>query len=352
MLLHRPEKKDGLNWAARQHRPTILPVGRLLLHRPEKKDGLNWAARQRRHTILPVGRLLLHRPEKERRIELGGAATPPYRIALNKFFSVPAEKRTNLRSPAGKPWTSTAPFGYKSQLHAYFIAVLFFGVTALIYEVIWSDYLTLIFGSTIQAQTVVLAVFMGGLALGNKLFGKFADRARRPLVIYGGIEIAIGLYAFFFSFLYKLAGDIFGPAGSGLLNHHVWLLCLNALLSALLLLGPTILMGGTLPVLAAWLQKNTADSGRRAARFYSINTLGAVCGAWLAGFLLVEWLGLRRTTEVPPWSICWWVLLPSVWAGGGGSGSALNPETAGPRRKQVVPRPSPKFSAGAACWWR
>ena len=48
MLLHRPEKKDGLNWAARQRRPTILPVGRLLLHRPEKKDGLNWAARQRR----------------------------------------------------------------------------------------------------------------------------------------------------------------------------------------------------------------------------------------------------------------------------------------------------------------
>ena len=179
------------------------------------------------------------------------------------------------------------------------ILLLFFfsGVTALIYEVIWSDYLTLIFGSTIQAQTVVLAVFMGGLALGNKLFGRHADHAQKPLAIYGGIEIVIGLYAFFFSFLYKLANDIFIPAGTKLLDHHVWLLCLNGLLSALLLLGPTILMGGTLPVLAAWLQRSAVDSGRRAARFYSINTLGAVCGAWLAGFLLVEWLGLRRTTE-------------------------------------------------------
>ena len=180
------------------------------------------------------------------------------------------------------------------------ILLLFFfsGVTALIYEVIWSDYLTLLFGSTVQAQTVVLAVFMGGLALGNKLFGRFADQNRRPLVIYGCLELAIGVYALFFSFIYKLANHIFIPVGSHLLNHGNWLLLLNGMLSVLLLLGPTVLMGGTLPVLAAWLQKNTTDAGRATARFYSINTLGAVCGAWLAGFLLVEWLGLRRSTEV------------------------------------------------------
>ena len=67
------------------------------------------------------------------------------------------------------------------------ILLLFFcsGATALVYEVIWSKYLALLFGSTIQAQTVVLAVFMGGLALGNKLFSGRADRARQPLAIYG-----------------------------------------------------------------------------------------------------------------------------------------------------------------------
>jgi predicted membrane-bound spermidine synthase len=179
------------------------------------------------------------------------------------------------------------------------ILLLFFfsGVTALIYEVIWSDYLTLIFGSTIQAQTVVLAVFMGGLALGNKLFGRIADRTRRSLVIYGCLELAIGVYALFFSQLYQLANHIFIPVGSKLLHHSGWLVFLNGALSVILLLGPTILMGGTLPVLAGWLQKSMADAGRLAARFYSVNTLGAVCGAWLAGFLLVEWLGLRLTTE-------------------------------------------------------
>ena len=120
------------------------------------------------------------------------------------------------------------------------ILLLFFfsGVTALIYEVIWSDYLTLLFGSTVQAQTVVLAVFMGGLALGNKLFGRFADQNRRPLVIYGCLELAIGVYALFFSFIYKLANHIFIPVGSHLLNHGNWLLLLNGMLSVFAVARP------------------------------------------------------------------------------------------------------------------
>jgi predicted membrane-bound spermidine synthase len=179
------------------------------------------------------------------------------------------------------------------------ILILFFcsGATALVYEVIWSKYLALLFGSTIQAQTVVLAVFMGGLALGNKLFSRSADRARHPLAIYGCIEIAIGLYAFLFSFFYRVADSIFASVGSTLLDQSGLLLLLKGVLSMALLLGPTILMGGTLPILAAWLQKSTPDAGRRSARFYSINSFGAVCGAGLTGFWLVEWLGLRKTMD-------------------------------------------------------
>jgi spermidine synthase len=177
------------------------------------------------------------------------------------------------------------------------ILILFFcsGATALIYEVIWSKYMALLFGSTIQAQTVVLAVFMGGLALGNKMFSRIADRALDSLAIYGRIEIAIGLYAFLFSILYRVVDKIFAAAGSILLAHTVYLLVLKGVLAVALLLGPTILMGGTLPILAAWLKKNTSDAGRRSARFYSINSFGAVCGAGLSGFWLIEWFGLSKT---------------------------------------------------------
>src|SRR5436190_2891186 len=151
-----------------------------------------------------------------------------------------------------------------------FVLLLFFcsGISALVYEVVWSKYLTLMLGSTVQAQTVVLAVFMGGLALGNRLFGARADRSPQPLVIYGYIEIAIGLYAFFFNAFYELADGAFVRLGTGQLEHRIVLLALKGALSVVLLLGPTILMGGTLPLLAAWLQRQSSDASRWSARFY------------------------------------------------------------------------------------
>ncbi len=180
------------------------------------------------------------------------------------------------------------------------VLVLFFcsGGTALVYEVVWSKLLSQMFGSTIYAQTVVLAAFMGGLALGNKLLGRWADRLRQPLLIYGYLEIAIGLFAFLFLPLDQLADKLFISVGSPIMEHTFWLLLWKAFLSVLLLLGPTILMGGTLPLLAAWLQKSSLDAGRQSALFYSVNSLGAVAGAGLAGFWLVQNLGLLATLQV------------------------------------------------------
>jgi len=180
------------------------------------------------------------------------------------------------------------------------ILLLFFcsGATALVYEVVWSKYLSLIFGSTIYAQTVVLAVFMGGLALGNRLVGARSDLLQKPLAAYGTLEVIIGLYAFCFSWIYQGADWVFVTAGSRLLEHTGWLLLLKALLSIGVLLIPTVLMGGTLPLLAAWLQKQSSDAGRWSARFYSTNSLGAVFGACLAGFVLIRSLGLVSTLQM------------------------------------------------------
>src|SRR5437868_15406773 len=98
------------------------------------------------------------------------------------------------------------------------ILLLFFcsGATALVYEIIWSKYLALMFGSTVQAQTVVLAVFMGGLALGNRLFGQRSAQLKQPLAAYGYIELAIGIYAFFFYALDSAADKIFIALGSSI----------------------------------------------------------------------------------------------------------------------------------------
>lgn len=182
------------------------------------------------------------------------------------------------------------------------VLVLFFcsGATGLIYELLWSKYLSLLLGSTAQAQTVVLAAFMGGLALGNRLFGDRADLLRRPLSTYGFLEVAIGIWGFFFAQLYSGADFIFAALGSGMLGTS-WLLVLKAFLSAALLLPPTILMGGTLPLLAAWLCKSSANetsSTKGIALFYAVNSLGAVCGAALAGFYLVTNFGMSASLQL------------------------------------------------------
>src|SRR5262245_20306020 len=117
--------------------------------------------------------------------------------------------------------------------YGWLVLGLFFcsGASALIYEVVWSKYLAQMFGSTIQAQTLLLAVFMGGLALGNGLLGRRSDSLQQPLRAYGFVEVAIGLYAFFFPSLYELADGLFVTLGSRVLEQHTLLLSLKALLS-------------------------------------------------------------------------------------------------------------------------
>jgi spermidine synthase len=177
--------------------------------------------------------------------------------------------------------------------------LLFFGsgAAALVYEVVWSKFLSQMFGSTIYAQTVVLAVFMGGLALGNALVGKISDRLGNQAKAYGYLELLIGIYAFFFASIYGFADRAFIAAGSKILEHSVLLLALKGMLALALLIAPTVFMGGTLPLLAAWLQKHSDDAGRNSARFYAINSLGAVFGAALAGFYLVRQWGLVASLQ-------------------------------------------------------
>ncbi len=173
------------------------------------------------------------------------------------------------------------------------------GLTALVYEVVWSKYLALIFGSTVEAQTVVLAVFMGGLALGSRWMGSWTMATRHPVVSYGFIEIALGVYGFFFDWIQEGLNGLFVAWGTPLLEHDFALLGLKTLLSVVMLLPPTVFMGGTLPLLATWLQRERRDtengSSGWVARFYAINSLGAVIGSGLAGFWIVRALGLPMT---------------------------------------------------------
>ena len=230
----------------------------------------------------------------------------------------------------------------QSQKRGWMILALFFcsGATALIYEVVWSKLLVQMFGSTVYAQTVVLAVFMGGLALGNRLLGIWADHLKNPVQLYGVLEIAVGLYAFFFMTFNGIVNDIFVALGTPLVAHAKLLLALNGVLATILLLLPTVMMGGTLPLLASWLQRFYEDAGRRSARFYSVNSLGAVLGAALAGFFLVQTYGIVATLRmaatvnllvgVTAILLSRYVLAQKPPAAGSGPVPAIGPEAAAP----------------------
>ena len=72
-----------------------------------------------------------------------------------------------------------------------YFCFLFSGASGLIFETVWMRKLSLIFGNTIQAASIVIAVFMGGLALGSWIFGRLADSSNRLLRLYIFIELGI-----------------------------------------------------------------------------------------------------------------------------------------------------------------
>ena len=176
--------------------------------------------------------------------------------------------------------------------------VLFFlsGATGLIYELLWVRVLYQSFGSTIQSVTTVVAAYMGGLGLGAWVLGRRSDRSPRPAVLYGKLEIAIGVFGILSPLILALAHWMYiGTAGALALGGGASV-ALRFGLAALVLLIPTTLMGGTLPVLTRALTGENRELLKPSlGRLYGLNTLGAMTGTALAGFVLIEFVGVRAS---------------------------------------------------------
>src|SRR5437016_545390 len=177
-------------------------------------------------------------------------------------------------------------------------ALLFFlsGATGLVYELLWVRLLYQAFGSTIQSVTTVVAAYMGGLGLGAWLLGRRADRHPRPAALYGGLEIAIGAFGLVSPLVLALVHQGYVAASRAWHRSGGASVALRFGLAAVVLLVPTTLMGGTLPVLTrAFTGADRAELKRSLGRLYGLNTLGAVVGTALAGFFLIEWVGIRAS---------------------------------------------------------
>jgi spermidine synthase len=155
--------------------------------------------------------------------------------------------------------------------------------------------LGLVFGHTTYAVAAVLAAFMGGLAIGSAYLGRWGARHARPIALYGWIELCVGVSAILSLPGLSVARGLYFSAYHFVAGSTAAQIILRLLISAVVLLVPTFLMGGTLPILTKGLSRYSSELAIRFGRLYWVNTLGAAAGALAAGFLLLPQIGLKRT---------------------------------------------------------
>jgi len=172
------------------------------------------------------------------------------------------------------------------------------GAAGLIYEVVWARQLVLVFGNTTQAVSAILTGFFGGMAIGSAVGGRIADRVRRPLRMYGALELILVVVVLATPLTFGLVRELYRGVFSTLEAAPVPLALLRFVLALLALAPATILMGATLPTLTRHLTRHASGLGASFGRLYAANTLGAIAGTIVAGFVLIELLGLTGALVV------------------------------------------------------
>lgn len=178
-----------------------------------------------------------------------------------------------------------------SAAYIFWILFLLSGIAALIYEILWVRFFALCIGSTIYSASAVTAAYMGGLAIGAYMPGRYSDAARSPLKYYALFEALIGAYGLAFLY-FSHSIDAAGVALSGIAAKFAFVMAVLAV--------PTILMGATLPFISAAYVRMFAPANREfsVSLLYGVNALGGVIGIFLAGFYLIFLYGNAITTFI------------------------------------------------------
>ncbi|AOA73365.1 hypothetical protein [Stenotrophomonas rhizophila] len=169
------------------------------------------------------------------------------------------------------------------------------GFSGLIYQSIWTQYLGLFLGHSSYAQSLVLILFMGGMAIGAWLVSRWSSRIRRPLLAYALIEVVIGLLGLSFDGIYQgvtgwAYAQVLPMLPSGQLQNVRWLL------AAAMVLPQCILLGATFPLMSAgYIRLQTHAEGRVLAGLYFSNSLGAAIGALASTYVMLPAIGMPGT---------------------------------------------------------
>ena len=179
-------------------------------------------------------------------------------------------------------------------LCAFFIS----GAAGLIHEVVWTRLLRHVMGNTVYSITTVLCAFMGGLALGSYVGGRFIDRRSDPLRVFAVLEGIIALYCLALPLLINGIEPLYRFFYQHTHSSPFIFSMIRFFFSGLLLLVPATFMGASLPVLTRFFAQSSNRIGWSVGTVYGINTFGAVLGASISGFVLIPNLGVTNSIFV------------------------------------------------------
>jgi spermidine synthase len=169
--------------------------------------------------------------------------------------------------------------------HIPLLLVLFIssGCAALIYEIVWFQLLQLVVGSSAVSLGVLLGTYMGGMCLGSLLLPRYVSARKHPLRVYAIIEAGIGVCGLLVLLILPLLDHLYAAVGgSGLFG-----ILMRAVVAAVCLLPPTLLMGASLPAIARYVE-SSPQGVSWLGFFYGANIAGAVFGCLFAGFYLLR----------------------------------------------------------------
>jgi spermidine synthase len=177
-------------------------------------------------------------------------------------------------------------------------ALFLSGANGLVLEIVFRRQLLLSLGVTHYSVGTVLTVFMAGLALGSLLFGYRADKIEYPIRLYGILEIGTGLAGLLLIWVVPYLDPLYAKLHLALATEGAANILLKSLLAGAVLLIPTTLMGGTLPVIGKAFSREGTAAGSPLGLIYGINTFGGVAGVIGATFFLLNIAGAMRTLAI------------------------------------------------------
>lgn len=180
-------------------------------------------------------------------------------------------------------------------VRAVLVGIALAGWASLTYEVGWTRLLSLVLGSSVYAFTAMLTTFLLGIALGSMAVSALSDRIRSPFRAFVAVQAVVGVSSLLITPLFdrlpRLFIVLFAKMGSGFLNYQL----IQFAICVMVMILPTFFIGAALPLAANAVARRLGRLGRSVGTVYASNTVGAIVGSFMAGFVLIPLIGTQRT---------------------------------------------------------